>query len=88
MKPLSVGQSIVADLLFLLVMLAVIAEELTGALRLRWLPAFGALLIYVAALAPSLLATPSVGASLFKLTAEIYLSARLSACDGFWWPPW
>lgn len=73
MNPTVHGPIVAADLLFVL-LAAVLAVELV--LRRRqfvWVRGFGVLLIYVAALAPSLLASSNIGASLLKMATEFYL---------------
>jgi O-antigen ligase len=67
------GQLIAADLLFLLLIVVMAMEVLTRRRRLRWLPGFGALIAFAAALAPSLLASSNLEASLFKYATEFYL---------------
>lgn len=73
MNPPVRGQLVAADLLFLLLMAVLGFEVLTRRRRLRWLPGFGALLAYGFALAPSLLSSSNLGASLFKYGTEFYL---------------
>jgi O-antigen ligase len=73
MKPAVSGQVIAADLLFVLLVVTLGVEALAGLRRVRWLPAYGVLLAYVACLVPSLLATSDLRASLFKLATEFYL---------------
>lgn len=73
MKPAVSGEIIAADLLFVVLVLALAIETLAGLRRLRWIPGFGVLLAYVAGLFPSLLATSNISASLFKLATEFYL---------------
>lgn len=73
MKPAVHGRMIVADLLFLLLAAAFAIEAAAGRRKALWLRGFGPLLIYVAALAPSLLATSDLAASLFKMATEFYL---------------
>ena len=73
MKPAASGQVIAADVLFVILLLALSIETVAGLRRLRWIPGFGALLAYVGLLAPSLLVTSNIGASLFKLATEFYL---------------
>jgi O-antigen ligase len=79
MKPAVSGEMIVADLLFLLLAAAAAIETLIGRRKLRWLPSLGALLAYVVSLAPSLLATSDMGASLFKFSTEFYLIGLAAA---------
>jgi O-antigen ligase len=73
MKPAVWGEVISADLLFVVIVVALIAESILGLRRLHWVPGVGALVVYVASLTPSLLATSDMGASLFKLATEFYL---------------
>lgn len=73
MKPAPTSSAIAADLLFVGLVLVIAVEAVLKQRRLHWLPAFGALLVYVVCLAPSLLATSDLGASLFKLATEFYL---------------
>ena len=73
MKPAVSGQVIAADLLFVLLVVTLGVEALAGLRRVRWLPAYGVLLAYVACLVPSLLATSDLRVSLFKLATEFYL---------------
>ena len=82
MKPAGRAPVIAADLLFVLLVLVLAGEAMLGLRRLYWIPAFAALLGYVACLAPSLLATSSLGTSLFKLATEFYLIG-LAAVTGF-----
>ena len=73
MNPPVWGQLVVADALFLLVVAALMVELL---MRRRSLPSvrdYWPLFAFVAALAPSLLATSDIGKSLFKLATEFYL---------------
>lgn len=73
MKPPVQGKMIGADLLFLLLVSCAAVETLLGRRHLRWLPGYAALLTYLVALAPSLLATSDRDASLFKYATEFYL---------------
>jgi O-antigen ligase len=73
MKPAVSGEVIVADLLFVILGLALAIELVTGLRRLTWMPDYWPLLAYVAALGCSLLATSDARVSLFKLATEFYL---------------
>lgn len=73
MNPPVAGEVIAADLLFVLLVLTITVETLSGRRALRWIPGFGPLLSYVVCLAPSLLASTNIGASLFKFATEFYL---------------
>jgi len=82
MNPAVRGQFVIADLLFVLLVLSLTADVLTGRRRLRWLPGYGVLIAYVAALAPSLLASNNLPSSLFKFATEFYLIG-LAAVTGW-----
>jgi O-antigen ligase len=73
MKPSLSRQVIGADLLFVVLALAVTIEVLLGLRRLCWIAGFGALVAYVAGPSPSLLATSDLDRSLFKYATEFYL---------------
>lgn len=73
MNPPVRGQLVAADLLFLLLLVVLAAEVLTRRRRMQWLPGFGALIAFAVALAPSLLTSSNLGASLFKYATEFYL---------------
>ena len=73
MKPAISREVIVADLLFVVLALAVAIEVLLGLRRLSWVSGFGALIAYVAGLAPSLLASNDFDRSLLKYATEFYL---------------
>ena len=79
MKPPVLGEVIVADLLFLLLISVLAIEVARGRRKLIWNPGFGALAAYVAGLAPSLLASTSVDSSLFKFATEFYLIGLTAA---------
>jgi hypothetical protein len=75
MKP-AIGYSIVLpDLVFVALFLAFVAQIAGGKRRLAWKREYWILPIYVASFVPSLLATPDVGQSLFKLLTQLYLVA-------------
>jgi putative inorganic carbon (hco3(-)) transporter len=73
MKPAVSGEVITADLLFVALALVLAVETLAGRRRLPSLRGYAPLLAYVASLAPSLLASREIGASLFKFATEFYL---------------
>ena len=74
MKPPVRGEIIAADLLFLLLAVSLAAEILSGRRRVSWMRAFTPIGVYVAALAPSLMAASDLGTSLFKYAPEFYLA--------------
>jgi O-antigen ligase len=78
MKPAVRYPVIFADLVFVLLLIAVAVEVAAGRRTLRWHPLFAILAIYVLALAPSMLASANPGRSAFKMATELYL-AGLSA---------
>jgi O-antigen ligase len=82
MKPPVANEVIFADLLFILLLAAIVVEILAGMRRVRWLGEYWVLIAFVACLAPSLLATSDMRASLFKLATEFYLIglAGVTAC--------
>jgi len=73
MNPPLAGEVIVADVIFVLLLLALVVEVALGGRRFTWLAGYGALLAYITGLAPSLLATGNIGVSLFKFGTEFYL---------------
>ena len=73
MKPALPGGIIVADLVFVLLVIAMSVETIASLRRINWIPCFGTLLAYVGSLVPSVLATDDIRASLFELTTEVYL---------------
>ena len=73
MKPAIAYPVIFADFVFLLLVAVLGVEIVLRRRRLDWDTSFAVLLLYVLSLAPSLLATPSLGRSLFKLSTEAYL---------------
>ena len=78
MKPAVRYPVIFADLVFVLLLIAVALEVAAERRSLRWHPLFAILAIYVLALAPSMLASANPGRSALKLATELYL-AGLSA---------
>ena len=73
MKPAIAYPVILADLAFLVLSAALALEIAVRRRRLDWPAAFFVLLFYVVSLAPSLLATPDLGRSAFKLATQVYL---------------
>src|SRR5689334_15204699 len=73
MKPPVDYPIIIADLVFVALVLVVAIEVAARRRTLRWNPLFLALAVYVLSLAPSLLATSHLGRSGFKLATEVYL---------------
>lgn len=73
MKPAVSDEVIAADLLFLVLVVALGLEAVAKMRRVGWIKGFGPLLAYVACMTPSLLATGDMRASLFKLSTELYL---------------
>jgi len=73
MKPAVRYPVIFADLVFVLLLIAVALEVAAGRRSLRGHPLFAILAIYVLALAPSMLASTNPGRSAFKLATELYL---------------
>ena len=74
MKPAVAYPAVLADLLFVVLLLCLAAEIVLGGRRIGWVPAFGVLAAFVLSLAPSMLATPDLGQSAFKLVTEVYLA--------------
>jgi hypothetical protein len=64
---------VLADLVFVVLLLAVAGEILLGRRRIQWKPAYWLLLLNVASLVPSLVATPDLPLSMVKLASEFYL---------------
>src|SRR4051812_4871095 len=64
---------IVADILFLAIILLWLVALATGNARLRWHPFFWLLLLYFAAMANSAFFSPDIRTSMIKLLGEIYL---------------
>ena len=75
MKPAIAFPVVLADLVFIALVLAIALEVLTGKRRLEWRREYWVLPLYVGCLAPSLLATTDVAQSLSKMVAQIYLAA-------------
>jgi putative inorganic carbon (hco3(-)) transporter len=73
MKPAVSVEVIAADLLFVVLVLVLGMEVLAGARRVPSIAGYEPLLLYVAALACSLVASSNRGATLFKLATEFYL---------------
>ena len=75
MKPAILHPVVLPDLVFVALLLAIAFEALTGKLRLEWRREYWVLAAYVACFVPSLLATPHIGQSSFKLLTQVYLAA-------------
>jgi O-antigen ligase len=73
MKPAIHYPVIFADFVFVLLFITVAIEIASRRRGLRWHPAFTVLIIYLLALAPSMLASAEVGRSAFKMATELYL---------------
>lgn len=73
MKPAVRYPMIIADLVFLSLLLTVAVEVATGRRSLHWHPLFAMLAAYVLSLAPSMLASADPARSAFKLATELYL---------------
>jgi O-antigen ligase len=73
MKPDVHYPIILADLIFVLLSLALAVEIATRGRKLSWHPAFAVLLLYVLGLAPSLIASHDLKQSGFKFLTEFYL---------------
>jgi len=73
MKPPVHYPMIIADLMFLALLLAISVEVATGRRSPRWDPLFAVLAAYVLSLAPSMLASADPARSAFKLATELYL---------------
>jgi len=74
MKPAVSYPVVLADLIFVALVLVVAIEIATGRRRLRWDPLFLVLVIYLLALAPSTMASTNPGRSAFKMATEVYLN--------------
>jgi len=79
MKPAVTGPVLLPDLLFLVLAAAIAFDWARRRLVVSRDPAFLALAAYVAALAPSMLASDSPGQSAFKLATTGYLAALAAA---------
>ena len=75
MKPAIHSPVVLSDLVFVALVFAIAFEALTGKHRLEWKREYWILAIYVGCFVPSLLATPNIGQSLFKIFTQVYLAA-------------
>lgn len=73
MKPALAYPVVLPDLIFAALLLAFMVEIVSRGRNLSWDRGYWVLLIYVGCLVPSLLATPDLARSLFKLTTQLYL---------------
>lgn len=73
MKPTVHYPIIFADFVFVLLFITVAIEISVRRRRLRWQPVFAMLIIYVLALAPSMLVSADPARSAFKMATELYL---------------
>jgi O-antigen ligase len=81
MKPAVSGKIIAADLIFVVLAVTVSIEVLAGLRRLGWITGYGPLLVYLAGLGCSLMATSEPEASLFKFSTEFYLVGLAAVCS-------
>ena len=75
MKPAIFYPVVLPDLVFVALLLAIAFETLAGKRRLEWRREYWVLAIYVGCFVPSLLATPDIGQSVFKIFTQVYLAA-------------
>ena len=73
MKPPVHYPVIIADLVFVLVVVVLALEIAIGKRRIGWQPSFTILAVYVLSLAPSALVSRDPAQSAFKLATEVYL---------------
>ena len=81
MKPAIRYPVVLADILFVLLGLALAGAMLARRLRPRWRPAYWVLVLYVAGLAASVPFSEDPGTSLFKLVTQLYLVGLAVAVD-------
>lgn len=73
MKPAVAYPVVLTDLIFLLLLAAFAVELLLGKRKFVWHGGYWVLLFYLLSLAPSLMASPDVRQSAFKLATQLYL---------------